>query len=118
MVLSHNLGQHFSFCAVLRASHLPMRRLYPIVFVVEQPPTVEEWAVLAIFPFVYYVVGLHGKIETMRTACVPSARRVIIMSDPSSYGAYDDEQALMDSASTCVFSPGSAALGRTRPQAC
>ena len=102
VVLSHDTSEHFTFCSVLRASHLPTRRFYPIVFVVERPPTPEEWAVVAVFPFVYYVVGLHARAETMRAASVERARRVVILSNPAEYGSYHDEQALMDSASTYV----------------
>ena len=110
VVLADNVAEHFTFCVVLRASHLSTRRFYAIVLVVEREPTAEEWATVAGFPYVYYLVGAHRRQETLDAACTAHAHRVVVMSDQTDHEASHDEHTLIDSVTTYVGAGGEGGL--------
>jgi hypothetical protein len=64
----------------MRASHLPIHKIKPILIVCSQLPTNEEWRPLSAFPKIYYMKGTPLKRNDLLRAGIQNCVLVVLHS--------------------------------------
>ena len=80
----------WAFLCAIRASHIPLEAIKPVVILCRREPTEEEWRGLSVFPFVYFLVGDVLRRNDIMRAGLNHASCVVMMKPSGSTSGSDE----------------------------